>query len=323
MPLSHAFVLGLLQGLAEFLPISSSAHLSLAPVLFGWDADPGLAFDVALHTGTLLTLLWYFRADWVALTRAAWDLVFPARSAPGAQRGSGQPDHAPAGARRPFRPTTADHWRVLYLVFATIPAAIAGKLLEEKAETVFRAPALTAVMLIVAGVLLWAADRFATRERPLDALRARDAWIIGLAQVAALVPGVSRSGSTMTAGRALRFDRPAAARFSFLMSMPITAAAVILKAPEALRAEGLGVPVLVGVVTAAVSSYAAVAFLLRYLTRHGFAVFALYRVLLGGATLALVAGGARTARPAQVTTSPAATYDVGPTVTPASAAAQR
>jgi len=316
MPLSHAFVLGLLQGLAEFLPISSSAHLSLAPVLFGWDADPGLAFDVALHTGTLLTLLWYFRADWVALTRAAWDLAFPARAAVVAPRGSDRVDYAPAAARRPFRPTTADHWRVLYLVFATIPAAIAGKLLEEKAETVFRAPALTGVMLIVAGVLLWTADHFASRERPLDTLRARDAWIIGLAQVAALVPGVSRSGSTMTAGRALRFDRPAAARFSFLMSMPITAAAVILKAPEALRAEGLGVPVLVGVVTAAVSSYAAVAFLLRYLTRHGFGVFALYRLVLGGATLALVSGGARAARPVQVTTNPTAVHAPASVVPP-------
>ncbi len=269
MPLSHAFILGLLQGLAEFLPISSSAHLSLAPVLFGWRADPGLAFDVALHLGTLITLLWYFRADWVALTRSAVSLV----------------------ARR--RVETDDHRRVLFLIFATIPAAVAGKLLEEKAETVFRAPALTATMLIVAGVLLWAADRFATRDRALTGMRARDAWLIGLAQVAALVPGVSRSGSTMTAGRALRFDRPAAARFSFLMSMPITAAAVLLKAPEAMRTEGLGVPVAVGVVTAAVSSWAAITFLLRYLTRHSFGVFALYRLVLGGAVLALIGAGLR------------------------------
>ncbi len=269
MPLSHAFILGLLQGLAEFLPISSSAHLSLAPVLFGWRADPGLAFDVALHLGTLITLLWYFRADWVALTRSAVSLV----------------------ARR--RVETDDHRRVLFLIFATIPAAVAGKLLEEKAETVFRAPALTATMLIVAGVLLWAADRFATCDRALTGMRARDAWLIGLAQVAALVPGVSRSGSTMTAGRALRFDRPAAARFSFLMSMPITAAAVLLKAPEAMRTEGLGVPVAVGVVTAAVSSWAAITFLLRYLTRHSFGVFALYRLVLGGAVLALIGAGLR------------------------------
>jgi len=103
MPLSHAFVLGLLQGLAEFLPISSSAHLSLAPVLFGWDADPGLAFDVALHTGTLLTLLWYFRADWVALTRAAWDLAFPARTPRGRSRAARPRPRAP-GRRGPTPP---------------------------------------------------------------------------------------------------------------------------------------------------------------------------------------------------------------------------
>jgi undecaprenyl-diphosphatase len=273
MPLSHAFILGLLQGLAEFLPISSSAHLSLAPVVFGWSADPGLAFDVALHLGTLITLLWYFRADWVALTRSALGLV----------------------VRR--RVETDDDRRVLFLVFATIPGAIAGKLLEDKAETVFRAPTLTAVMLIVAGLLLWIADRVAARDRGLGEMRASDAWLIGLAQVAALVPGVSRSGSTMTAGRALRFDRPAAARFSFLMSMPITAAAVILKAPEAMRVEGLGVPVAVGVVTAAVSSWAAIAFLLRYLARHSFGVFAAYRVVLGAAVLALIATGVRSGGP--------------------------
>mgnify|MGYP002778091255 CR=1 FL=1 len=264
MPLTHAFVLGLLQGLAEFLPISSSAHLALAPTLFGWE-EHGLAFDVALHIGTLATLLWYFRRDWIALT------------------------HAALGLLRRRRVETLDDRRVLLLVVATIPAAVGGLLLEDLAETVFRAPWLNAVMLIVMGVLLWAADRFAAHDRPLDRMRWSDALVIGLAQVCALVPGVSRSGSTMTAGRALRFDRPSAARFSFLMSMPITAAAVVLKTPDALAAEGIGGALVVGIVTAAVSSWIAIAVLLRYLTRHSFGVFALYRIALGAFVLALLA----------------------------------
>jgi undecaprenyl-diphosphatase len=269
MPLFHAFVLGLLQGLAEFLPISSSAHLALAPTLFGWE-EHGLAFDVALHIGTLVTLLWYFRRDWVALTVSAIGIV------------------------RRRRVESDDDRRVLLLVLATIPAALGGLLLEDYAETVFRSPWLNAVMLMVAGVILWAADRFVSQERPLGDMQWRDALIIGLAQVCALVPGVSRSGSTMTAGRALRFERASAARFSFLMSMPITAAAVLVKAPDALQVQGIGPAIAVGIVTAAVSSWIAIAFLLRYLTRHGFGVFALYRLALGAFVLYLVAqGGAR------------------------------
>lgn len=264
MPLSHAFVLGLLQGLAEFLPISSSAHLALAPTLFGWE-EHGLAFDVALHIGTLATLLWYFRRDWIALTRSALGLL------------------------RRRRIETADDRRVLYLVLATIPGAIGGLLLEDLAETVFRSPWLNAVMLMVMGVVLWAADRFAAHDRTLETMRGTDALLIGIAQVCALVPGVSRSGSTMTAGRALRFDRPAAARFSFLMSMPITAAAVVLKTPDALAAQGVGGALVVGIVTAAVSSWIAISVLLRYLTRHSFGVFALYRLVLGAFVLSLLA----------------------------------
>ena len=293
MSIAEAFILGLLQGLAEFLPISSSAHLSLAPFLFGWKADPGLAFDVALHLGTLVTLLWYFRADWAALVRAALDLASPRAvsgdAAPDALAPDGRPaaGHAQATPRR-FVPRTPDHWRVVYLVVATIPAAVGGLLLEDLAETTFRSPVLTAVALMVMGVLLWAADRAAPQDRALGGMRARDALLIGLAQVAALVPGVSRSGSTMTAGRALRFDRTSAARFSFLMSMPITAAAVVLKVPDLLSATGVTLPLVVGIVTAALSSWFAIAVLLRYLTRNSFAVFAVYRLVLGAVVLGVL-----------------------------------
>jgi undecaprenyl-diphosphatase len=264
MTVFQAIVLGVLQGLAEFLPISSSAHLSLAPVLFGWK-DPGLAFDVALHLGTLAAVLWYFRRDWAALTRAAFSIV----------------------GRRAV--TTDEERRVVFLIVATIPGAIGGLLLEDLAETVFRAPALTAVMLIVAGIILWAADRFASHDRPLGSMRVLDALLIGLAQVCALVPGVSRSGSTMIAGRLLRFDRPSAAVFSFLMSMPITAAAAVLKVPEAVREGGISAPLVAGILASGISGWLAISVLLRYLARHSFGVFAVYRLILGLVVLAVLA----------------------------------
>jgi undecaprenyl-diphosphatase len=256
----HALVLGLVQGLAEFLPISSSAHLALAPLLLGWK-DPGLAFDVALHLGTLLALAWYFRKDWLTLIRSGVEIV-TTRAV-----------------------SSAEQWQVVYLVLATIPGAIAGLLVKDYAETVFRAPALTAIALMVMGVLLWAADRFASRARELTSVRWRDALLVGCAQMFALIPGVSRSGSTMTAARTLGFSRPAAARFSFLMSMPITAAAVALKLPEAIAEHGVSAPLVIGIVAAAVSSWLAIDVLLKYVSKYSFGVFALYRVLLGAAVL--------------------------------------
>jgi undecaprenyl-diphosphatase len=264
MTVFQAVVLGLVQGLAEFLPISSSAHLVLTPWVFGW-SDPGLSFDVALHVGTLVAVLWYFRAEWVSLTKSAFALV------------------------RTRRADTEDKRRFLFLVAATIPAAVGGVLLEDYAETTFRSPALMAVTLMVMGVVLWAVDRFAARDRPLSSLGLRDAVLIGLAQVLALVPGVSRSGSTMTAGRALRFDRQSAAVFSFLMSMPVTAAAALLKVPDLLRTEGITATLVAGVVSAGVSSWLAIAVLLRYVSRHSFGVFAVYRLALGALILILLA----------------------------------
>jgi undecaprenyl-diphosphatase len=256
----QAVILGLIQGLTEFLPISSSAHLSLAPVLLGWK-DPGLAFDVALHFGTLIAVLWYFRKQWAELLVAAGQIVTTRRV------------------------DTIEKKRVVFLILATIPGAIGGLLLEEKAETVFRAPTLTAIMLIVMGVILWAGDRLSSQVRPLAAMRWVDALLIGLAQVVALVPGVSRSGSTITASRVLRFDRQAAAVFSFLMSMPITAAAVVMKGSEVLQDGGITTPVVAGVFAAGISSWLAIAILLRYVSRHSYGIFALYRVVLGVAVL--------------------------------------
>jgi undecaprenyl-diphosphatase len=260
----QALVLGILQGLSEFLPISSSAHLALAPWLFHWP-DPGLAFDVALHFGTLVAVLWYFRAEWASLVAAAASLV----------------------VRR--RVETVEERRVLLLILATVPGAIAGLVLEKQAEAAFRDPRLIAVLLIVMGVVLWRVDKTAARDRPLDALRWQDALLVGLAQMFAILPGVSRSGSTITAGRALRLTREGAAVFSFLMSMPIIAAAAILKLPHALRTEGVTPPLVVGVLASAVSGWLAISVLLRFVVRRSYGVFAVYRVVLGLIVLAIAA----------------------------------
>lgn len=259
----QAAVLGILQGLSEFLPISSSAHLSLAPWLFGWE-DPGLAFDVALHFGTLLAVLWYFRMEWITLAKAAGGIV-----------ATRQVD-------------TPEKRRVIYLIIATIPGAIGGLLLQSKAESAFRNPQLTAIALIVMGLILWIVDKAVDQRRVLGEMRWIDSLLIGLSQVIALIPGVSRSGSTITTGRGLRFDRENAAEFSFLMSMPIIAAAVVLEGPKAVHAGGFTNELMAGVAASAISGWLAISILMRYVTRHSYGIFALYRVLLGIAVLAVI-----------------------------------
>jgi undecaprenyl-diphosphatase len=257
-------VLGIIQGLSEFLPISSSAHLALAPWILHWP-DPGLAFDVALHFGTLVAVLWYFRNEWVALVVAAKDIV----------------------VKRSVE--TERERRVVFLILATIPGAIAGLALEKRAESTFRDPSVVAIALIVMGVVLWLIDRFAARNRTLSQMRWTDALFMGLVQMFAIIPGVSRSGSTITAGRGLHFMREDAAVFSFLMSMPIIAAAAVLKMPQALREQGLSAPMVIGILASAISGWLAISVLLRVVTRHSYGVFALYRVLLGVAVLITVA----------------------------------
>jgi undecaprenyl-diphosphatase len=252
MDLLHAIVLGILQGLTEFLPVSSSAHLSLAPWLFGWD-DPGLSFDVALHVGTLVAVLWYFRREWLSIAAAAIAIA------------------------QTRRVDTLEKRQAVFLVIATIPGGVAGLLFNKMAEEAFRAPTLTATALVVMGTLLWWADRAAPQDRGLEAVTWRDALLIGCAQMFALIPGVSRSGSTITAGRLLRLDRQSAAVFSFLMSMPITAAAALVKVPHALREHGPSVELAAGVLAAGISSALAINVLLKYVSKHSYGVFALYR----------------------------------------------
>jgi undecaprenyl-diphosphatase len=263
MTIFQALVLGIVQGLSEFLPISSSAHLALTPWVFGWE-QPGLAFDVALHLGTLIALVWYFRKEWVSLTKAFFSILAKRRIESESER------------------------RVGFVVVATIPGAIAGYLLQDYARSIFRTPALTGVMLIAMGALLWAVDRTASRTRAIGTMTWRDAIIVGLAQMFAIVPGVSRSGSTITAGRALGLDREAAAVFSFLLSLPIITAAVVFEGRHAIE-NGITTPIVVGVVASAVSGWLAISVLLKFISRSSYGVFAVYRFIVGAAVLIIAA----------------------------------
>jgi undecaprenyl-diphosphatase len=259
----QAVVLGIIQGLSEFLPISSSAHLALAPWLLGWE-DPGLAFDVALHFGTLLAVLWYFRAEWAALIRAAFGILTSGRI------------------------ETPEKRRVVYLILATIPGAIGGYLLQEQAATSFRSPQLIGITVIVVGIVLWLVDKFVDQRRVLGEMRWIDALLIGLSQAVALIPGVSRSGATMTTSRGLRFDRESAAEFSFLMSMPIIVAAIVMEGPKALAESGLTNEIMSGVAASAISGWLAISVLMRYVSRHSYGIFAFYRVVFGLGVLAVL-----------------------------------
>ena len=263
MTVFQAIVLGVIQGLSEFLPISSSAHLALTPWLFGWPA-PGLSFDVALHLGTLIALIWFFWQEWITLGRAFFAIV------------------------RKRRIETESERRFAFVAVATIPGGLAGYLLQDYARTVFRTPALTGAMLIIMGIILWAVDRYARQDRGLPSMGWRDAIAIGLAQMFAIVPGVSRSGSTITAGRAMGFSREATAVFSFLMSFPIIAAAVVFEGRHAME-QGITIPLVAGVIAAAVSGWLAISVLLKFVARNSYGVFAAYRLVIGAIVLIVAA----------------------------------
>jgi undecaprenyl-diphosphatase len=241
-----SFVLGAVQGLSEFLPISSSAHLVLIPWLLNWE-DPGLAFDVALHLGTLLALLIYYWREWLAMATAIVN-----RNGP-------------------------DRRLLARLVVASVPGAIIGLLFEKQAETIFRSPLLIALALAALGLVLWLADRAAPQTRTLSEVTYGDALLIGLSQAFAIVPGVSRSGSTITMARILRLKREDAANFSFLMAAPIIAGAGVKEMPRISHA--LNSAVLIGFLAAAVFGLGAITGLIRFLRVRSYAPFAAYRLL--------------------------------------------
>lgn len=279
----HAVILGIVQGITEFLPISSTGHLLLVQKLAGWHFANAYTFDAALHIGTLIALLSYFWRDWIELLRPLTNVI----------------------TKKPH-PASPRFGRNLFwgIIIGCIPAGIAGMLINSKMDAIVDDPSKTltvmtviASALVVVGLLMWVADKYGSkRKRKLAQMNFVDWVMIGLAQACALIPGVSRSGATISAGLGRGLERDAAARFSFLLSTPIFIGMTALKlkdilevSPSELRA--LAAPLLVGIVTSAVVGYLVIKFLLNYLSKHNVNVFVWYRVVFGALLLAMIAGG--------------------------------
>lgn len=266
MPLFQAVVLAIVQGLTEFLPVSSTAHLVLFPWLAGW-ADGGLAFDVALHVGTLAAVLLYFLRDWVELALAGF----------GFRMSTGMTAEDLSGKRKLF-------W---LLVVGTIPAAVAGVLFEKTIEEHLRKPVPISCALIVVGLLMWWVDSRANLKRQMPEIGLKDSLLVGAAQALALFPGVSRSGSTIVAGLSQRMTRETAARFSFLLSTPIIAGAAMKELPKLIHAHRAGTldlplsTLAIAIVVSGLVGYLVIGFLLRYLQTRTLKVFVVYRIALG------------------------------------------
>ncbi|WP_066635706.1 undecaprenyl-diphosphate phosphatase [Desulfolucanica intricata] len=256
MTVFQALILGIVQGLGEFLPISSSAHLVLIPWAFNWPYA-GLTFDVALHMGTLFAVVAFFWKDWVLL---AWNGLTLKNNNEGKL-----------------------FW---YLVLATIPGAAFGWYFEEQAETIFRTPLLIGTMLIVMGVILFIVDKTASNLKNIAQISLPDSIWIGLSQAFAIIPGVSRSGVTMTMARFLGMSRESAARFSFLLSTPIIFGAGVVQLKN-ISPGDITTAFLVGVISSAIVGFLSIKFLLQYLAERSFALFAWYRFVVGAAVIFL------------------------------------
>ncbi len=254
MEIFQATILGIVQGLTEFFPISSSAHLVLVPHFFGWE-DPGLTFDVALHFGTLVAVVAYFRRDLIAILKLKIK-----------NQNGKEPKRYP------------DNMLNL-LIIATIPGALAGYYFNDQAETIFRHPLLIAGTLSLFGFLLFLADKKSKKSRSSNEINRIDAMIIGLVQAAAILPGVSRSGMTITAGLFRGLDRKSAARFSFLLSVPIIFGATLFSAKDFFGMD-VGIAEIAGIIAAALSGYLAIAGLIKFIEKTSYKIFFWYRLAL-------------------------------------------
>ncbi|MEQ1885018.1 MAG: undecaprenyl-diphosphatase UppP [Bryobacteraceae bacterium] len=268
MPLLQVIVLGLVQGITEFLPISSTAHLALVPWLFGWK-DPGLAFDIALHGGTLAAILLYFYRDWLQVIVQGFGFRYDGDPALGRNR------------------------MLLWLMAAaTIPVGVVGLLFKEQAETTWRNPDVIATMMISVGLLLWVAERMGQKQKDLSRLSSLDAMTIGVAQALAVVPGTSRSGVTIAAGLFRNLDRAAAARFSFLLSTPAIGAAAAKDFYDLIKENGgvpeeMRMPFAVGILVSGISGLLVIHLFLNFLRRSNLNGFILYRIVFGIIIIAL------------------------------------
>ena len=247
----QSIILGLVQGLTELLPISSSAHLTLIPWIFNWN-ELSDSFDVALHFGTLLAIGLFFFKDWIELIKGGFNLAIK-------------------------KEKTTEGRMFWYIVLATIPGGIIGFLLDHFLEDMLKAPLIIATALIVMGIVLYFVDKKCKSEITYEKMGLKETFLIGLSQALAFIPGVSRSGVTMTMGRILKVDRESAARYSFMLSAPIVLAATIFKFSNFT----LNLQFFIGVLTSFIVGVAAIKFLMQYLKKGSFKIFAIYRVIAG------------------------------------------
>jgi undecaprenyl-diphosphatase len=277
MSILQAIILGIVQGITEFAPISSSGHLILVPWMFGWDIvnDPALnkSFDVALHMGTFVGAVIYFRHDLWRYIKAFFASI------------------------RKRRVETTDERLAWAIAIGTIPGVIVGAVFQSTIEENLGQPVIIAVMLAVFGVVLYVVDRVARQDRGIDSIGPRTGLYVGTAQAIALQPGVSRSGITITASRAIGLDRPTAARFSFLLALPIIFGAGALKGAEIAQTgfQGYLPQFVAGFVAAAISGFLVIWFLLRYLRGHNFFWFMVYRLAVAALVIGLIVTGVRSA----------------------------
>ena len=269
MPLYQVVILAIIQGITEFLPVSSTAHLALAPWLLGW-SDPGLTFDIALHLGTLIAVLGYFFRTWVQLIAHGFGMDYG------------------------DDPLLKQNRSLLWLLaIGTIPVGVCGYIFGKQAETTWRSPFVIGTMLIVVGVLIWVGERVGKRVKDMGQITMADSLIIGAAQALAIVPGTSRSGITITAGLFRNLDRVAAARFSFLLATPAIAGAAAKALHDLIKHGGLPPDMraafVLGIVISGITGLAVIALFLRFLQRHTLYFFIYYRIVFGIIVIALAA----------------------------------
>ncbi|HEX2925407.1 MAG TPA: undecaprenyl-diphosphatase UppP [Ruminiclostridium sp.] len=256
MTIFQALIYGIVQGIGEFLPISSTAHLILVPWLFGW-AEPGNVFDVALHLGTAAAVILFFFKDWLNLIGAGIT-----------------------------KPKSKDGKLFWFIVLATIPGGVVGVLLDKYMES-FTNPVLIAIFLMIMGVILYIADRIGRNEIDLKRIGLKESIVVGISQALAVLPGVSRSGITMSTGRFLGITRESIAKFTFLLSTPIILADALYHAKGLMHVKIDAAPFAVAVLTAAIVGILSIKFLLSFLRNKGFGVFAWYRIILGAVVIAI------------------------------------
>ncbi|OIP25092.1 undecaprenyl-diphosphatase UppP [bacterium CG2_30_37_16] len=255
MQILEALILGAIQGLTEILPISSSAHLVLAPKFFHW-TDLGLGFDAVIHLGTFSAIFYYFRKEIIKLVLAFFKSI------------------------KKRKVSDYEEKLALYIVLGSIPAVIAAVFLQNLAETVFRSTSVVLCALLLGSALLFIADRFTIKQKTLEKITLKDSLIIGAAQILALMPGISRSGATISFGRFLKFDRESAAKFSFLLSLPVTLGAGLFELKGVDFTSNAILVYAAGILSSAIFGFIAVKFMLKYISNHNFNIFVYYRLFL-------------------------------------------